>query len=73
MLRNNGFVYNSNRQTKSILCAYQNRINSLQVIKIENVRDFYWEKVLFPCQTILFNTVEQANLIIYSNNNARQC
>ena len=69
MLEDRGFVYNSDRM-KSIICAYQNRTSSLQIIKIENVKNFYWEKVVFPWQTILFNTVKQAELTIYSNDNA---
>ena len=70
MLENCGFVYNSGSQIKSILCAYQNRTSSLQIIKIENLDSFYWEKVVFPWQRILFNAVEQAELTIYSNENA---
>ena len=69
MLKTKDIVYNSNKHIKSI-CAYQNRTRSLQIIKIENVANFYWEKVVFPCQTILFNTVKQAELTIYSNDNA---
>lgn len=57
-------------QPKPILCAYQNRTKSLQIIKIENIVNFYWEKVVFPYQTILFNTVKQARLKIYSSKNA---
>ena len=70
MLEDRGFVYNSESQIKSIICAYQNRTSSLQIIKIENVKNLYWEKVVFPWQTILFNTVKQAKLTIYSNDNA---
>ena len=62
-------VYNSH-QVKSIMCAYQNRSSSLQIIKIENLKNFSWEKVVFPWQTILFYTVKQAELKIYSNDNA---
>ena len=65
-------VYNLESQMKSmksILCAYQNRTNSLQIIKIENIDNFHWEKVIFPWQRILFNAMEQAELTIYSNDN----
>ena len=55
---------------KSIICAYKNRTSSLQIIKIENIKNFYWEKVVFSGQTILFNTIKQAKLAIYSNENA---
>ena len=50
-------VYNSH-QVKSIMCAYQNRTSLLQIIKIENIKNFSWEKVVFSWQTILFNTVK---------------
>lgn len=68
MLTNHVLIYNSNARLESILCAYQNRTNSIQIIKIENVVNFYWEKVVLPWQTILFNTVKQAELKVYSNN-----
>lgn len=70
MLKNYGTGYSSTKQLESILCAYQNRTSSLQIIKVENFDDYYWEKVVFPYQTILFDTVKQANLTIYSNKNA---
>ena len=69
MLEDRGFVYNSESHIKSIVCAYQNRTSSWQIIKIENVQNFYWEKAVFPGQTILFNTIKQAKLTIYSNDN----
>ena len=62
-------VYNSH-QVKLIMCAYQNRTSLLQIIKIENIKNFSWEKVVFLWQTILVNTVKQAKLKIYSNDNA---
>ena len=70
MLEDRGFVYNSESQMKSIICAYQNRTSSLQIIKIENIKNFSWEKVVFPGQIILFNTIKQAESTIYSNGNA---
>ena len=53
-----------------ILCAYKNRTGSLQIIKIENIANFFWEKVVFPSETILFNSVESAMLKVHSNDNA---
>ena len=69
MLKNHIFVRNSKCKTQSIICTYQNTTNLVQIVKIENVKNFYWEKVVFPCQIILFNTIEQANLTIYSSSN----
>lgn len=70
MLENNIIVHNSKYEAQSILCTYQNQTKFWQIIKIENVKDFHWEKVVFPWQTILFNTIKQAKLTIYSTNNA---
>ena len=53
----------------SIICAYQNRTGSLQIIKIENIPNFFWEKVVFPSEIILFNSVAEAMLKVYSNDN----
>ena len=62
-------IVNSQKQ-KTILCIYRNKSNHLQIIKIENIANFYWEKVVFPWEKILFNTVEQAKLTIYTSSNA---
>ena len=70
MSPNYAAIYSSSDRPKSILCAYQNKTRFLQIIKIENVANFYWEKVVFPWQTILFDTVEQAELKIYSSDRA---
>ena len=63
-------VYNSQSKVKSIICAYQNKTSSWQILKIENIKNFSWEKVVFPWQTLLFSTVKHAKLTIYSSDNA---
>lgn len=38
------------QRSRKILCIYQNKSTSLQIIKIENVTNFYWKKIVFPGQ-----------------------
>lgn len=73
MFKGYGLIYNENTKSKSeqILCAYQNRTKHLQVVKIENVANFCWEKVVFPSETILFEAIKQAQLKIFSNDSSR--
>lgn len=60
MFQTYGLIYNKNTKLKSeqIFCAYQNRTKHLQVVKIENVANFYWKKVVFPSETILFEAIK---------------
>lgn len=51
---------------EKILCAYQNLSNSWQIIKITDVPNYYWEKVVLPGQEIVFQGISQANLNIFS-------
>ena len=72
VLQNFNLVYNTNiaPELEHILCAYRNKIKSLQVIKIENITSMYWGKVVFPGETILFKAFKQARLKIFSNDNS---
>ncbi|WP_052055989.1 DUF1830 domain-containing protein [Myxosarcina sp. GI1] len=68
MTKSQGVVYQPPLDTESeeILCQYVNATSHLQVIKINNIDNYDWEKVVFPGQRILFNTFKRAELSIYS-------
>jgi len=49
------------------LCSYVNPTCDLQVIRIINVPNCYFEKVLFPKQRLLFETQPNAELEVYAS------
>lgn len=52
-----------------ILCTYKNVSGSWQIIKINNIPNFDWEKTVFPDQTITFEASAEAKLNVFSANN----
>ncbi len=49
------------------LYSYANPTNALQVIRIINVPNGYFEKVIFPKQHLLFETQPEAELEVYAS------
>lgn len=49
-----------------ILCSYINRTYQLQIIKILNLNNRDFERVIFPGQRILFHAESGARLEVYS-------
>ncbi len=49
-----------------ILCRYANQSPHLQVVRIANVPHWYFERVVFPHDCLLFVAVPEATLEIYS-------
>jgi hypothetical protein len=49
------------------LYSYANPTNALQVIRIINVPNGYFEKVIFPKQRLLFETQPEAELEVYAS------
>jgi hypothetical protein len=56
--------------TISLTCSYANRTGTLQIVRITNVEGWYFERVVFPGQTILFCTAQDAVLEIYTGSHA---
>jgi hypothetical protein len=52
---------------RKILCSYTNTTPHIQIIKITNIRDFYFEKVVFPSQRILFEALPEAQLEVFTS------
>ena len=51
---------------KRIACIYQNRTPDLQILRISNIANGYFERVTFPGDRLLFEAVPEAQLEIYS-------
>jgi hypothetical protein len=51
---------------KKLVCCYTNTTSSIQVARITNVSNWYFERVVFPGQRLLFESVEGALLEIHT-------
>lgn len=49
-----------------ILCFYKNTTDKIQIAKIYSFKNCYFEQVIFPAETILFNAFPEAELEIYT-------
>lgn len=49
-----------------ILCNYKNATNTIAIVRITNIPHWYLERVVFPGQHLLFETVKEAQLEIHS-------
>lgn len=47
-----------------VLCYYANPTNQIQVIRITNLANWYFEKVVFPQQRLMFEAFPEAILEI---------
>jgi hypothetical protein len=54
----------------SLTCSYANRTGSLQIVRITNVEGWYFERVVFPGQTIIFCAIADALLEVYTGSHA---
>ncbi|MGR3275856.1 DUF1830 domain-containing protein [Acaryochloris marina NIES-2412] len=50
-----------------MLCSYVNQTPFLEIIRISNIQNWYFEKVVFQQQRILFDCQTQAILEVYSS------
>lgn len=49
-----------------ILCCYVNYTSKIQIARIANIANWYFERVVFPDQRLLFEAVAEAYLEIYT-------
>ena len=54
-----------------ILCSYKNKTPTVQIIRITNIPNWYFERVVFPGELLLFEALPEAVLEIYSSDEAR--
>lgn len=53
-------------QSEPILCCYVNATSKMQVVRVTNIHDWYFERVVFPGQRLMFETVPEAQLEIHT-------
>ncbi|MCL6436644.1 MAG: DUF1830 domain-containing protein [Leptolyngbyaceae cyanobacterium HOT.MB2.61] len=51
----------------SILCCYVNSSSRIQIVRITNIPNWYFERVVFPGQRLLFDAPKSAHLEIHTN------
>lgn len=49
-----------------ILCLYVNATSKIQIARITNIPNWYFERVVFPGQRLVFEALPQAQLEIHS-------
>ncbi len=55
-----------NGQMNSILCCYVNATSHIQVARITNIPNWYFERVVFPGQRLVFEALHGAMLEIHT-------
>lgn len=49
-----------------ILCYYKNDTSQIQIARISNITNWYFERVVFPGEQLLFEALPEAELEIYT-------
>jgi hypothetical protein len=51
---------------QKIVCCYVNATSKIQIARITNIDNWYFEKVVFPAQQLIFETVIDGQLEIHT-------
>ncbi len=51
---------------RQILCGYTNHTSQIQIIRISNIPNWYFERVVFPKEMLLFEALPEAELEIHT-------
>lgn len=62
---NEVFIPLDSQSSQSILCHYKNSTNQIQVARISNIKNWYFERVMFPGERIMFEALPEAELEIH--------
>ena len=55
-----------NEDSAAIICCYVNASSKIQVARITNVPNWYFERVVFPGQRLMFEAPQNAQLEIHT-------
>ncbi|MDZ8054317.1 MAG: DUF1830 domain-containing protein [Aulosira sp. ZfuVER01] len=53
-------------QSGKILCCYMNATSKIQVARITNIPNWYFERVVFPGQRLVFEAPQEAQMEIHT-------
>jgi hypothetical protein len=51
---------------KKIVCCYMNTTSQIQIARITNIPNWYFERVVFPGQRLIFEAMREAQLEIHT-------
>jgi predicted metallopeptidase len=51
--------------SQRLVCSYRNNSESIQIARITNIPNWYFERVVFPQEYLLFEATPSARLEIY--------
>jgi hypothetical protein len=54
------------KRAERITCSYINATSSIQVARITNIDNWYFERVVFPGQRLMFEAMPEAKLEIHT-------
>lgn len=57
----------SPEDSSCILCSYVNATSILQIVRVTNISNWYFERVMFPGQHLLFEAPRLAQLEIHTS------
>jgi hypothetical protein len=63
----NDFPDANSYHSRQMLCVYVNATNQVQIARIANIAEWYFERVVFPGQRLLFEAPPEAQLEIYTS------
>ncbi|WP_315875461.1 DUF1830 domain-containing protein [Acaryochloris marina] len=55
------------KQKDLIFCSYRNSSPRVEVVRVTNIVNWYFERVVFPQQHLMFNAPRKAHLEIHSS------
>jgi hypothetical protein len=55
-----------NDKRNRILCCYVNATSQIQIVRITNISNWYFERVVFPGQRLVFEALSEALLEIHT-------
>lgn len=55
-----------NGENDSLLCCYVNATSEIQIARITNIPNWYFERVVFPGQRLVFEAISAAQLEIHT-------
>jgi hypothetical protein len=54
-------------QSEQILCSYKNCTDKMEIIRIANIERWYFERVVFPQQQLMFYAFPEAMLEVHTS------
>ncbi|MEM9264807.1 MAG: DUF1830 domain-containing protein [Cyanobacteria bacterium P01_F01_bin.13] len=54
----------------TVLCCYVNSASKIQVVRITNIQNWYFERVVFPGQRLMFEASVRGQLEVHSSSMA---